>query len=94
MNIFTKRPDRPKWCSAKPRHRFAYQWLDNVKINKYAKPEPDKPWGSKVMTTTQRTDAQQTLVHPKRLLHMPWLENVDMHLYAKCDEKMPLIQEL
>ena len=28
---------RRKWCSAKPRHHFAYQWLDNVKMNKYAK---------------------------------------------------------
>ena len=26
-----------------PRHRFAYQWLDNDKINKYAKLDPNIP---------------------------------------------------
>ena len=25
--------DWPKCCSANPRHHFAYQWLDNIKIN-------------------------------------------------------------
>ena len=28
--------DRPNWCSTKPLHHFAYRWLDNVRINKYA----------------------------------------------------------
>ena len=36
----------PKWCSAKPRHPFAYQWLDNIRINKYAKFAPNIPYGS------------------------------------------------
>ena len=30
-----KELDRPKWCSAKPHHRFAWQWLDNIKVHKY-----------------------------------------------------------
>ena len=64
------------------------------KINKYGKHEANIPCGSRVLTTTQRTDAQQTVVHPKRLLHMPWLDNVDMHLYAKCDENMPFCSRI
>ena len=27
--------DRPDWCSAKPRHRFAYQCQGNVKMYKF-----------------------------------------------------------
>ena len=35
MSISTKtKLNRPNWCSAKPGHRFAYQWLDNVKNTK------------------------------------------------------------
>ena len=45
-----KELDRPKWCSTKPRHRFAWQWLDNVKIHKYTKFEANIPWGSRVMS--------------------------------------------
>ena len=33
------------------RHRFAYQWLDNVKINKYAKFDPNLSCRSRVMST-------------------------------------------
>ena len=36
--------------SAKPRHHFAYKWLDNIKINKYAKFDPNIPCGSIVMS--------------------------------------------
>ena len=36
LNAFFTDLDRPDWCSAKPRHRFAYQCLDNVKMYKYA----------------------------------------------------------
>ena len=32
--IFNKRPGQ---AQMKPNHRFAYQWLDNVKLNKSAK---------------------------------------------------------
>ena len=32
-----------------PRHRIAYQWLYNVKINKYAKFDLNIPCGSRVM---------------------------------------------
>ena len=41
---------RLKWCSAKPRHHFAYQYLDNVKIDKYAIFNPNIPCGSWVMS--------------------------------------------
>ena len=29
---------------------FLYQWLDNVKINKYATFDPNRTWGSRVMS--------------------------------------------
>ena len=35
MSILLKDLDGPKWCLEKPCNRFAYQWLDNVKINKH-----------------------------------------------------------
>ena len=34
---FKKLDKYAKFYQAKPRHYFAYQWLDNVKINKYEK---------------------------------------------------------
>ena len=37
-------------CYQQPRHHFAYQWLDNVKINKYAKFDPTLPCGSRVLS--------------------------------------------
>ena len=40
----------PKWFSIKPRHFFAYQWLDNVRINKYAKFDPNKPCDKRVIS--------------------------------------------
>ena len=41
--------DRPKLMLGKPRHRFAYKWLDNIKINKYAKFDPNILYVSRVM---------------------------------------------
>ena len=32
LSISLKGIGQLKWCMAKPRHPFAYQWLDNVKI--------------------------------------------------------------
>ena len=43
MSIYTKRPRLAKMMLANPRHHFAYQWLDNIKINKYAKFDPNIP---------------------------------------------------
>ena len=45
-----KELNRPKFCSAKPRHRSAYQGLENVKIHKYIKFDPNIPHGSSVMS--------------------------------------------
>ena len=42
--------DQSDRCSAKSRHRFAYQWLDNVKMYKKAKCDPNIPVGSRVMS--------------------------------------------
>ena len=38
-----------------------------------------------LLTTTGRTDARQSLVLQKRLFRQ-WLDNVDMHTYAKFDQ--------
>ena len=56
---------------AKPSHQFAYQWLDNFKLNKYAKVDPNIPYGSNVINNFTadhpgQNDAQQTLVHQKK----------------------------
>ena len=45
-----KELDWPKWCSVKLCHIFSYQWLDNVKIHKYTKFEPNIPCGSRLMS--------------------------------------------
>ena len=45
-----KELDRPNWCSVKPRHCFAYQWLGNVKLHKYTKFEANIPSGPRVMS--------------------------------------------
>ena len=37
--------------TVKPCHLFAYQLLDNVKINKYAKIDPKIPFSSRVMSS-------------------------------------------
>ena len=37
-------------CSAKPRHRFAWQWIDNFKVYKYTKFEANISWGSRVVS--------------------------------------------
>ena len=50
MRIFTETPWRPNCCSVKPRHGLASQWLENVKMYKYAKFDPNIPFGSRVMS--------------------------------------------
>ena len=70
--------DRPKWSSAKPRHQFVYRWLDNVKINLIM-----------VIRRNAYFRNRQTLVHQKNCYTCYWLDNVDMHLYAKWDGLKP-----
>ena len=41
------------------------------------------------LTTTGRTDAQQTLVHQKSGFAYQWLGIGDMHMYPKCDQNTP-----
>ena len=41
VHYLLKYLDRPKWCSAKPRHCLAYQCLYSVKVNKYAHFDPN-----------------------------------------------------
>ena len=42
--------DRPDYNSAKPRHRFEYQCLGNVKMYKYAKFDQNLPYSSRVIS--------------------------------------------
>ena len=80
--ISLKDLDLQKRCLINPSHGFVYQWLDNVKINRYAKFDPNIPCGSRVirifhyMTTIGRTGAQQNLVHKKHCYACQWLYNV------------------
>ena len=84
--------DQPIWWSAKPCHRFTYQWLDKVEINKYAKIDPNIPCGSSVMsillTDHNRLEWCSSNPHPskKSCYTCKWLDNVDMHMYANIDE--------
>ena len=58
-------------------HRFTYLLMNNVKINNYAKIDPkilcarfESHEHFYLLTTTDWTDAQQSIVHHKRLLSM------------------------
>ena len=57
--VFSLKSLRSKWCSAKPRRRFAYQLLDNIKINKHARFYPNIPRGSRVMGIFSLIDHDQ-----------------------------------
>ena len=61
-------------------------------LNKYANFYPKKPRDLIVMifyklTTTVRSDAQQSRVYQKNYYACQWLDNVDMHTYAEFDKK-------
>ena len=88
--------DWPKWCSANSRDHYAYQWLDNVKINKFAKYDPNIPCGSTIMRVFFKwlQPAEMILSRPSAIKKVcwytcQWLDNVDTHWYAKCDQNMP-----
>ena len=89
MTISLKDLDRPKWCSSYPCHRFAYQWLDNIKINKYAKFDPNIQCGSWVMSIFTIWPQQAGLMLSKLLSIKRWFRNVDMHMYANFYQNIP-----
>ena len=77
--------DHPKLRLAKSRCHFAYQWLDNVK-NKFDQTLIQIYHAVQELWAVWN-EAQQTLVHQnKRCSTCQWLDNVDMHLYAKFDQ--------
>ena len=69
--------------------------LDNVGMYTYAKFDQNIPSGSRDMsifiklTTTDWTDAHQSLLHQKCCYASQWLDNVGMHTYAKIDQNIP-----
>ena len=83
--------DRLKWCSAKPHRRFAYQWLNNVKINKYAKFDPnitiwfksDHQWA---FSLTDPDPPDGFLAKDRHRFTKQCLDNVKMYNYAKFDQ--------
>ena len=79
MSIFTKR-SRPA--------NFAYQWLDNVKINKYAQFDQNMPCGSRVVSRREMM-LSKPLSIKKGCYTGKRLDTVDMHLYAKFDQNIP-----
>ena len=42
----------------------------------------------------RHNDAQQTLVHQKGCYICQWLDNVDMHLYAKIDQNISCVSSV
>ena len=50
MRISLTDHDWADWYSTKPRHRFAYQCLDNFKMYRYAKFDQNIPFDSRVMS--------------------------------------------
>ena len=83
-----------KVFSYKPRHRFAYQWMDNLKINKYAKFYHNIPCGSIVISIyNNRTDAQQSLLHQKRLSRMPVVRQC-YQAYVKIQNLLKIYHEV
>ena len=71
----------------KPRHRFAYQCLHNVKMYKYAKFDKNIPCGSRVMSVfTNRPRPAGRMPRPR--FAYKWLDNVKMYKYAKFDQNI------
>ena len=86
MRIFTKRPPSARMMLANPCHHFAYQWQGNIRINKYAKFDPnDKTqelWGFS-LTDHNRLDWCSANPRPsKRWFEMP--EHVVREYWHAC----------
>ena len=90
---------RPKWCSAEPCHHFAYQWLDNFKINMQNLIQIYHV--VQVMSCSIFTNWSQAAVvmlcKPSSIIKgcypCQWLDNVDIqNVYAKCDEIYCVVQ--
>ena len=66
--------DKPKWCSAKPCHRFAYQCLGNAKC------DPNIPCKSKIMSIFTTMPLLVEMMLDKAFAYR-WLDNVKIR---KC----------
>ena len=69
--------DLPDWCSAKPRHRFVYQCLDNVKMYMYAKFDQNIPCNSRILNifTKRPRPAEMMLCKASSPFSYQWLDN-------------------
>ena len=94
ISILLKYLDWQKWCSSKPCHHFAYQWLDNVKINKYPKFDTHIPCDSRVMSSFTNLPqlAEMMLSKPssikKGCYTYQWLDNIGMHFMQDFDQNI------
>ena len=94
LSIFTNRPRPVVLMLSKPRHRYAYQYLDNVELYKYAKFGKNIPYGSRVLSIFTNRPRPVGLMLSKAssfknscyAYMCQWLDNVDMHTYAKFDQ--------
>ena len=89
-------PWHAKWCSAKPRHRFALQWLDNVKVHKFTKYEVNIPRGSRVKSIlTKELDwPKWCSTKSCHCCAWQWLNNVKLHKYTKFGSNISGVEEI
>ena len=69
MSIFTNRAQPAKMMLGEALSLFSYQWLDNVKIHKYTKFEPNIPSGSRVMSFFTKRARPAKMMLGEALLH-------------------------
>ena len=90
MDIFRKRFRSAKMMLPKLHHHFPYQWIDNVKINKYMY--------ANTMCFKSNDLTKMMLSKPtsikKGYFTCQWLDNDDRHLYAKFDQIYHVVNEL
>ena len=99
MSIFTNWPRQVGLMLSKAssikRGCYACQWLDNVEMHVHAKFDPNIPRGSRVMNTFTNWPRPVGLMLTKAssikrgCYACQWLNNVEMHAYAKFDPNIP-----
>ena len=81
-----KELDRPKWCSTKPCHRFAWQWLDNIQNLKWLYLGVQELWAFSLKELDQ---PKWCSVKPRHRFAWRWLDNVKVHKYTKFEVNIP-----
>ena len=91
--FWLKELDQPKWCSRKPRRRFAYMYQSpfNVNIHKFTKFERNLPCGSRVMAISLKKLDQPKWCSVKPRHHCAYqgLDNVKIIKKRKFEPNLP-----